>query len=194
MNVNKLTAIAVMSIASIGIAAGTANAQPASLSTVNGSDHGIGYHVQLSSVANAVTTTVDAGSFALSQNASSVTLSDGRGAPVAEIPLSYRFQGAEVSLTPFLGDSGRSLTLTPASAPATVIAAQDISSQSRFIEQLQRASTGAAVGAVIGGAIGLLFFGIGIVPGVIIGAAIGLVAAGGQPLADAAIAYFSGQP
>jgi hypothetical protein len=62
------------------------------------------------------------------------------------------------------------------------------------MSELQRASLGAAVGAAIGAGIGFLFLGVGLIPGAIIGAGIGLAVAGGPPLLDSAIAYFSGQP
>ena len=199
MIVKELTTAAAISAVALAITAGTAHAQPAPLPTVNGTDHGVSYQTSLSTADRSVITTVDTGLFSLSQNASTVTLSDSGGAPIAQIPLTYQVAGTDVAMAPSLGDAGRTLTLTaiqPAAAQpiANTAGAQDINSQQEFIEQMQRAAPGALVGGVIGLMIGMIPFGTLAVPGAVIGATIGLVTAGGPALANAAQNYFSGQP
>ncbi|KAA0021305.1 hypothetical protein [Antrihabitans cavernicola] len=191
MHIRKFAAVAVMAIAAVGITAGTANAQPAELAppAVAGVDHGIAYKTLLTDAGKAVTTTIDAGTFSLSRDASSVTLADKNGGVVAQIPLTFQVADRQVSAVPTIDPSGQSLTLTP-----THVALQDIGSQQWFFGELQRASTGALVGALIGAAIGVIFLGIGFIPGGLIGAGIGLLVAGGQPLIDSGFAYFGGQP
>lgn len=190
MHIKKLAAVAVMAAATVGITAGTASAAPAqTLPAVSGVDHGISYKTLLTDAGKAVTTTVDAGTFSLSRDASTVTLADRNGAVVASIPLTFQYADRQFSAVPAIADNGQSLTLT-----AKDVALQDINSQQRFFDQLQRASLGAAVGAVIGAALGFFFLFAGAIPGAIVGAGIGLLVAGGQPLIDSGIAYFSGQP
>ncbi len=191
MNFRRLTAVAVMSIAAVGIAAGTANAEPEAL-VANGVDHGVPFHSMLSNAGKSVTTTVDAGMFALSSDSNSVTLANNSGQVIAQIPLVYQFAGQSVSVAPAIESAGKTLTLTPTNAANA--RAQDITSQQWFFSELNRSSGGALAGAIIGGIIGFFFLGIGAIPGALIGAGIGLVVVGGQPLIDSAFAYFGGQP
>ena len=188
MQIGRLAAVAAMAVTAVGISAGTVNAQPtASAPAVHGVDHGIAFDTVLNEAGKAITTTVDAGSFALTKDA--VTLTDKGGALVAQIPLSFHDANRAITAVPTITDNGRSLTLTPKD-----VALNNVGSQQWFFDQLQRASLGAAVGAVIGAIVGFFFLFAGAIPGAIAGAAIGLLVAGGQPLIDSGFAYFSGQP
>lgn len=200
MKVGKLTTIAVMAIAAVGITAGTAHAAPAPAGFEN-SDGGVGYRTEVSG--QAVTTIVDAGAFTLTRAGSAVSLTNDAGAVVAEIPLVFDVAGQQVSVAPAIDAAGRSLTLTPSVSPASATVLQDVSAQDRFLYELNRASFGIGVAAAIGAGIGLVtgcIIGIvvGCIPGVLIGAAIGAVVGavntGGQPLLDAGYQYLTGQP
>ncbi|QLY27901.1 hypothetical protein [Nocardia huaxiensis] len=202
MRYTKFASTAFLAAAATSIAAGTANAAPVEQAPagqvapqVQGQDRGVGYSVKLAEAGDAIVTQVTGGAFSLNADGKGVTLTNDAGQVVAEVPLLGQTAQAgarEVALTATIGEDGRQLALAPAASE--VSGAQAISSQQWFFAELQRASLGAAVGAVIGGAIGLLGFIVSAVPGAIIGAGIGLLVAGGQPLIDSGIAYFSGQP
>lgn len=190
MKFTKLSIAATFVAAVLAIAGvTTASAAPAP-PAYQGVDQGIGYTTFLSPAARAVTTTVDTGTFTLAGN--TVTLTNPGGAVVAQIPLVYEAAGQRIVTTPAVEDDGRTLVLVPDAALNA--AAADINSQQWFFAELQRASLGALVGAIIGGVIGFFFFIGGAIPGALIGAGIGLLVAGGQPLIDSGVAYFSGRP
>lgn len=210
MRVEKFAATALLAIAATGIASGTVHAepvpQPSATTTqpvlVRGVDHGVEFTSELAADSDTVTTTLAAGSFTLAATGDSVTVSDAQGQPIAAVPLTYRAYGLNIALQPAIGQGGRELTLRPSEvAPQHIreIALHDISTaEERWNAESQRASYGALIGGAIGLVISLPIFGLLFFPVVLAaiaaGAGIGYLVAGGQPLIDAGIAHFSGQP
>lgn len=199
------TLVAFVGIAALGVAA-TAHAEPAPL--VSGTDQGIGYSTTPTDGGTAVRTVLDAGQFSLGTDGETVEVLDASGTSIASIPLAYRIGDQEFSIAPLV--DGNTLTLTPETDPAlatpvarSVLPVTDASSQSRFLDELNKASFGAGMSAAIGAGIGLVIgcvvgVFVGCIPGVLIGAAaggvIGLINTGGYPLQSAAFDYFTGQP
>ncbi|GAB2541451.1 hypothetical protein [Nocardia heshunensis] len=190
---------ALVAALSIGVAcaAATAPAQadsalPATLVTsTHGSQSGVGYSASITPNRDAVVTTLDAGTFTMAEDSRAVIVTDAAGTPVGAIPLGFAAAGREITLTSTIDRRGTELTLHPTATPL-----HDIDAQERWNEQVQRGVFGALIGGAIGGLITLPFW-IFVLPpllGVAIGAGIGFLAAGGQPMLDAGIAYFTGQP
>ncbi|WP_330230031.1 hypothetical protein OHA40_29115 [Nocardia sp. NBC_00508] len=205
MKYKKFAATALLAVAATGVAAGTTYAaptppavqdQPAAEPTVTGADQGVGYTLGLAEAGKSVVTSVTGGAFNVDTDNQSVTLKNSAGETVTTIPLTATAKGQEVRIAANVADEGRQLTLTPQVAPTAnaPVAAEFIGAQEWFFAELQRASLGALVGGLIGAAIGIVFFGIGILPGAVLGALIGLAVAGGPSLLNAGLAYFSGQP
>lgn len=205
MRYKKFAATALLAVAATGVAAGTSYAAPvppaaqdqaAAAPTVTGTDQGVGYALQLSDAGKSVVTSVTGGAFSVDTDNRSVTLKNAGGETVTTIPLTATAKGQEVHIAAAVADEGRQLTLTPQVAPTAnaPVAAEFIGAQEWFFAELQRASLGALVGGLIGAAVGIVFFGVGILPGAVLGALIGLAVAGGPSLLNAGIAYFSGQP
>ncbi|MFI9408846.1 hypothetical protein [Nocardia gamkensis] len=205
MRYKKFAATALLAVAATGVTAGTSYAaptppaaqeQPAAVPTVTGTDQGVGYALQLADAGKSVVTSVTGGAFSVDTDNRSVTLKNSAGETVTSIPLTATAKGQEVNIAAAVADEGRQLTLTPQVAPTAnaPVAAEFIGAQEWFFAELQRASLGALVGGLIGAAIGIVFFGVGILPGAVLGALIGLAVAGGPSLLNAGIAYFSGQP
>ncbi|GAA5078707.1 hypothetical protein [Nocardia iowensis] len=205
MKYKKFAATALLAIAATGVTAGTTYAAPVppavqdqttTAPTVKGEDQGVSYALQLADAGKSVVTSVTGGAFSLAGDKQSVTLKNSAGETVTTIPLTATAKGQPVQIAAAIADDASQLTLTPqvtptASAPTT---AEFIGAQDWFFAELQRASLGALVGGLIGAAVGILFFGVGILPGAVLGAIIGLAVAGGPSLLNAGIAYFSGQP
>ncbi|WP_228542359.1 DUF6861 domain-containing protein [Nocardia sp. XZ_19_369] len=205
MKYKKFAATALLAIAATGVAAGTAYAAPVppavqdqttAAQSVKGTDQGVSYALQLADAGKSVVTSVTGGAFSLAADKQSVTLTNAAGEAVTTIPLTATAKGEQVEIAAAIADDAKQLTLTPKVAPSAnaPVAAEFIGAQEWFFAELQRASLGAAVGGLIGAAIGFLFFGVGILPGAVLGALIGLAVAGGPSLLNAGIAYFSGQP
>ncbi|MGY1897412.1 MULTISPECIES: hypothetical protein [Nocardia] len=205
MRYKKFAATALLAVAATGITAGTSYAAPtppaaqdqsAAAPAVTGTDQGVGYALQLADAGKSVVTSVTGGAFSVDTDNRAVTLKNSAGETVTSIPLTATAKGQEVRIAAAVADEGRQLTLTPQVAPTAnaPVAAEFIGAQEWFFAELQRASLGALVGGLIGAAIGIVFFGVGILPGAVLGALIGLAVAGGPSLLNAGIAYFSGQP
>ncbi|MEV6558802.1 hypothetical protein AB0M22_24030 [Nocardia sp. NPDC051756] len=207
MKYKKFAATALLAIAATGVSAGTAYAAPApappavqdqtaAVPSVKGEDQGVSYALQLADAGKSVVTSVTGGAFSLAADQQSVTLTNAAGQTVTSIPLTQSVKGEQVEIAATVADDAKQLTLTPKVAPNAnaPVAAEFIGAQDWFFAELQRASLGALVGGLIGAAIGILFFGVGILPGAVLGAIIGLAVAGGPSLLNAGIAYFSGQP
>ncbi|MFD6161021.1 hypothetical protein ACFWF7_42745 [Nocardia sp. NPDC060256] len=206
MKYKKFAATALLAIAATGVSAGTAYAAPvpappavqdqAAAPTVKGQDQGISYDLQLADAGKSVVTNVTGGAFSLAADKQSVTLTNAAGETVTTIPLTQTAKGEQVAIAAAIADDAKQLTLTPQVAPTAnaPVAAEFIGAQDWFFAELQRSSLGALVGGLIGAAVGILFFGVGILPGAVLGAIIGLAVAGGPSLLNAGIAYFSGQP
>ncbi|WP_280494001.1 hypothetical protein [Nocardia asiatica] len=205
MRYKKFAATALLAVAATGVTAGTAYADPtppaaqdqaAAAPAVTGTDQGVGYALQLADAGKSVVTSVTGGAFSVDTANQSVTLRNSAGETVTSIPLTATAKGQEVRIAAAVADEGRQLTLTPQVEPTAnaPVAAEFIGAQEWFFAELQRAALGALVGGLIGAAIGIVFFGVGILPGAVLGALIGLAVAGGPSLLNAGIAYFSGQP
>ncbi|WP_280458258.1 hypothetical protein [Nocardia carnea] len=207
MKYKKLAATAIMAAAATGIAAGTGYAAPApaapaveqqanAVSEVTGHDRGVDYTLALAEAGKSLITTVSGGTFSMDAANNAVVLTNAAGERLTSIPLSQQTGDQVVAVAATIEEDSSRLTLTPQATPVAGAPAQAqfIGAQQWFMNELQDASLGAAVGAAIGAAVGFLFLGIGLLPGAIIGAGIGLAVAGGPPLLDSAIAYFSGQP
>ncbi|WP_280417902.1 hypothetical protein [Nocardia carnea] len=202
MKFGKFGAVAFMAVAAVGITAGSANAAPATAAegvTTVGQQQGIDYQSTLSSDAREVTTTVDAGTFALTDNGTTVSLIAADGAEVTEVPLTFEVAGRSIPVGHQIADDGRSLTLTPEVTPADIAELKDISSFDRFLDQANQNLIGMIAGGVLGGFIGSLL-GLGIFSivtgpvGTVVGALAGGAAMGGQPFIDALTAVATGQP
>ncbi|SNT45840.1 hypothetical protein [Rhodococcoides kyotonense] len=205
----RTSTIAVIGIAALGIAAGTAHADPTP-PLVSGQDQGVGYSTTTTADGTGVTTILDTGTFRLDGTSNTVEVIDAAGASIATIPLAYRVGDQEFSIAPLIGLDDRRLTLTPETDPAlatqvarSTLPVTDVNSQTRFLDELNKASFGAGVSAAIGAGIGLVIgcvvgVFVGCIPGVLVGAAaggvIGLINTGGYPLQSAAFDYFTGQP
>lgn len=207
MKIRNAVITSLLAITATGIAAGTAHADPApatdieAITAFQGSDHGVGFDAQLTPDRDAVTATIDKGRFTLSSARDVLSVADEKGVVFTTMPLAFDVAGRHITLEPAVEPDGRALTLRPAGvAPGELrdVAAEYISSQERWDAEVQRASFGALIGGAIGFLIGGMIFGVLLFPfwfaAIGIGAGIGFLAAGNQPLIDAGIAYFSGQP
>lgn len=196
----RAAALAMLVVSATAATVGTVHAEspsahetPASMvSSVRGIANGVGYSATLTPDGRGVATTLDAGTFALTPDAAAITIADRNGAAVAAIPLSFQAAGHWIAVRPSIGDHGTTLTLEP----VNTVPLSDISARENWDAQVQRGTFGALIGGTIGGLVTLPFW-IFVIPplaGIAIGAGIGFLLAGGQPLIDAGIAYFSGQP
>lgn len=197
MKLKKLAAVAMLAIGATTITAGAAYAQPAQVSVssapahVSGVDHGIGFNTELSADRSRIVTTIDSGAFTVNGDSRTVAVSDRSGNVIARLPMSFELAGRQVNIRPTVDRVGTSLTLTQIGT--TVPQARNIDADQRLNEQIQHAGFGAAIGAGIGLIVAFIFFPIALIT-VPVGAAIGFFAVGGQPLIDAIVAKFSGQP
>jgi hypothetical protein len=202
MKFGKITAAVFMAVAAVGVTAGTADAQPAAVAqgvTKAGVEKGISYSTTLSGDAKAVSTAVNSGHFALTDNGTAVTLTSNTGETVAKVPLVFHVAGRTLSVAEQIDQGAHNLTLTPRVTPEDVAALKNVNSYSNLIQQLDQNIVGEIVGGVIGGVIGSAL-GVGILSfvtgpvGLLAGAAIGGAAEGGQPYIDALTAFAQGRP
>lgn len=207
MKYKKFAATALLAVAATGVTAGTSYAAPAeappaaqdqnaTVPAVTGEDQGVNYTLELAEQGKSLVTTVSGGAFRLDTENKAVTLTNAEGAVVTSIPLVVTAANRSVEIAAEIDADNSRLTLTPQATPVAGAPSQAefIGAQQWFMAELQRASLGALVGGLIGAAVGILFFGVGILPGAVLGAIIGLAVAGGPSLLNAGLAYFSGQP
>ncbi|MCU1643946.1 MAG: hypothetical protein JWN03_4221 [Nocardia sp.] len=192
MNYKKFAITAMIAVAATGVAAGTGYAAPAdpapAVQTVaglppQGQVQGVDYSVKMAETGQTVVTQVTGGVFSLDADGKAVTLKNQAGDVVAQLPISGKAGTQDIALTAAIDNGGQQLSLTP---QANNVSLKYIGSQDWFFSELQHAALGGVIGAIIGA----FFFGIGLP----FGALIGLLIAGGQPLIDSGLAYFSGQP
>ncbi|MFG2186660.1 hypothetical protein ACGFNT_16490 [Nocardia iowensis] len=170
-------ATALLALGATGITAGVVDAQPLSEPSaqvsVHGVDHGVGYTTATDG--RGVITTVDAGVFALTSDAAAVTLTDAAGNVVATLPTSFVANGETFGLRPQISDTGRTMTMTPVSAPEiSTHLAQLVNQHDETIARKQyNAGVGALIGAGIGAVIGFFLGGVGALVTIPIGAGIG---------------------
>ncbi|GAB2505810.1 hypothetical protein [Nocardia heshunensis] len=185
MKFRMLAATATFTAALTGLTAGIAHARPVTIqparsdAAAHGIDHDLPFATSLNPVDSSVTTTVDTGRFAPSDDGKTVSLLDATGTRIDSLPLAVTFAGATYPLTPLITDAGHSLTLTPVGAPL-LTPEQRPQAELQFVDaaaDLNRHQYNAGVGALIGLGIGILLglpFGvIGAIPGGVIGAAVG---------------------
>ncbi|MFF0493094.1 ammonium transporter [Nocardia sp. NPDC003482] len=195
MNLHKLTAAVAPAVVTVALGAGTVHADPGAPETVR-------YEAKL--VGNVVETTLDGGTFAVSDDQRTVAIQDKAGAAVVVLPLSFRQDGKEYPLPFQVRDSGRVLDLTAVKneaaarpAPATPVAsnAENQQAMEAFATQFGIATAvggfiGTAIGAVVGAIIGLAVLPVDpvlIITGAGIGGIIGTLVVGGPALIVAGI-------
>ncbi|WP_024803416.1 hypothetical protein [Nocardia sp. BMG51109] len=174
MRAKRFAATALLAVGATGLTAGVVQAAPAPAAEagISGVDHGIEYIAAPTADHTGVTTTVAAGSFALTHDGQAVTLTDVAGREVVTVPLAVQAAGATVALTPQIGADGRALTLTPQSDGTQV--AQNIGeAEDTIARKQQNAVVGALIGGGIGAVIGFFLGGVGALITVPVGAGIG---------------------
>ena len=200
-----MLAVTFLSIAAVGIAAGTAHAKPTTAAkevSATGVEQGIGYRTVITDTPDAarvLTTAVDNGKFELVDNGTKVSLKSNTGEVVTEIPLTYEVSGTQVAVDQAITDNGRSLALTPKLTAKNIGEMQPVSSMARLNAELEKNVVGLVVGGILGGIIGavvgMFFFSIITGPiGAVIGAIAGGYIMGGQPFMDAMMAVVNGEP
>ncbi|MGW6334734.1 hypothetical protein [Nocardia rhamnosiphila] len=175
MRIKQLAATALISIGALGVAAGTAQAQPVATEVaVRGAEQGIGYVVAPNEAGTAIVTTLDAGSFALTADGAAVTLSDPAGRVLTTLPLGVAAAGRTAPLASAISADGRTLTLTPdASTPAGQHVAQLVADPDTESRKLHNAGIGALIGGGIGAVLGFFLGGVGALITIPIGAGVG---------------------
>ncbi|WMM71965.1 ammonium transporter [Rhodococcus pyridinivorans] len=209
MKLKKLAAVATMTIAAMGITAGTSHAAPAAQDEIN-------YESKIEG--DSVVTVIDAGEFQVSGDGESVELQDNAGNTVLSLPLAIQLGDLQLPFERQISEDGKTLTLTPVTdlSKATPVAPEDkvgasltpvalkltdvaspdenLKAQQNFASQLGIATAvgglaGTIIGAVVGG-LGLLGGPVGLasIPlGAGIGGVIGTIVAGGPTLIVAGI-------
>ncbi|SEL00772.1 hypothetical protein [Rhodococcus maanshanensis] len=173
MKMTKLAAVSAMTIASMGIIAGTAHADPAPATAT-----GVGWNVTRSG--NQVILDTAAGSLATENN--HLIVRDSSGAIVESVPLALAVDGISHPVTAKI--DGRTATLTadtsPAAATSVALPAKDIDLPAAVAGVKDNITMTGAVGGFLGAATGL-------VGGCILGAV-----AGGVVSAPAAMLFGAG--
>ncbi|MFI6367166.1 hypothetical protein ACIBG0_30940 [Nocardia sp. NPDC050630] len=175
MIIKKLVATALFAIASTGIAMATAHGEGIMANlTMNGVDGAIPYTTTLAADHSSATVDLASGKFEVTPDAINVIADN--GAIVGTIPTTLRMEtGQNFSLTPSLGSTARTLTLTPAAgvpSPAAVNTPPEVEGLLHNA-LLVGVFVGASIGCAVGVLIGIWFFLVGAVIGCAIGAAIG---------------------
>lgn len=175
MRIKQLAATALLSIGALGVAAGTAQAQPVATEVaVRGAEQGVGYVVAPNEAGTAIVTTLDAGSFALTADGAAVTLADPSGRVVTTLPLGVAAAGQTAAVASAISADGRTLTLTPdASTPAGQHIAQLVADPDTEARKLHNAGIGALIGGGIGAVLGFFLGGVGALITIPIGAGVG---------------------
>ncbi len=111
MKFRKLAAVAAMTIAAVGLTAGTSYAAPAVTAPEK-----INYETKAEG--DSVVTVIDAGSFAVSGDGKSVELQDSDGNAVVSLPLAIQLGDLQLPFEREISEDGKTLTLTPVVDPA----------------------------------------------------------------------------
>ncbi|MEE2060291.1 ammonium transporter [Rhodococcus artemisiae] len=204
MKLRKLAAVATMTIAAMGITAGTSYAAPAAPDEIN-------YESKVDG--DSVVTVIDAGAFQVSGDGQSVELQDNAGNTVVSLPLAVQLGDIQLPFEREISEDGKTLTLTPVTdlSQATPVAPEDkvaqgitpvalkvtdvaspdenLKAQQNFASQLGIATAvGGLTGTIIGAIIGTFVMpAVGTVAGAGIGGVIGTIVVGGPTLAIAGI-------
>ncbi|MFZ2528003.1 MAG: ammonium transporter [Rhodococcus sp. (in: high G+C Gram-positive bacteria)] len=213
MKLKKLAAVATMTIAAMGITAGTSYAAPA-----QAAQDEINYEVK--GEGDSIVTVIDAGAFQVSGDGKSVELQDADGNAVVSLPLAVQLGDLQLPLEREISEDGKTLTLTPVTDPsqATPVAPEDkvatgitpvslkvadvaspeenLKAQQNFSSQLGIATavgglTGTIIGCIVGAIPGSIVPGAGTIAGCVagagIGGVIGTIAVGGPTLIIAGV-------
>ncbi|MBH0118690.1 ammonium transporter [Rhodococcus sp. HM1] len=211
MKLRKLAAVATMTIAAMGITAGTSYAAPAEAAQDE-------IHYEVKAEGDSVVTVIDAGAFKVSGDGESVELQDTDGNTVVSLPLAIQLGDLQLPFEREISEDGKTLTLTPVTDPskATPVAPEDkvalgltpvslklqdvaspdenLKAQNNFSSQLGIATAvGGLAGTIIGAVVGGLGFlggpvGLASVPfGAGVGGVIGTIVVGGPALIIAGI-------
>ncbi|MDO2380618.1 ammonium transporter [Rhodococcus sp. DMF-1] len=206
MKFRKLAAVAAMTIAAVGLTAGTSYAAPAVTAPEE-----INYETKAEG--DSVVTVIDAGSFAVSGDGKSVELQDSDGNAVVSLPLAIQLGDLQLPFEREISEDGKTLTLTPVVDPAkaTPVDPEDkvapglnpvslklndvaspeenLKAQQNFASQLGIATAvGGLTGTIIGAIVGTFVMpAIGTVAGAGIGGVIGTIVVGGPTLVVAGI-------
>ncbi|MGA4689335.1 ammonium transporter [Rhodococcus sp. AB351] len=211
MKLKKLAAVATMTIAAMGITAGTSYAAPAAQDEIN-------YESKVEG--DSVVTVIDAGEFQVSGDGESVELQDNAGNTVLSLPLAIQLGDLQLPFEREISEDGKTLTLTPVTdlSKATPVAPEDkvgpsvtpvalkltdvaspdenLKAQQNFASQLGIATaagglTGTIIGCIVGAIPGSIVPGAGTLAGCVagagIGSVIGTIVAGGPTLVVAGI-------
>jgi hypothetical protein len=210
MKFGKFAATALIAVATVGIAAGTANANPPTSTppaaapatapvtkakeiTASGVDHGVTYHATLSDLSRKLTTVVDHGRFVLAENGTEVDLKSASGNALATVPLSYKFDGSTVHVAQQISADGHQLVLVPQASAKEIGSLQPVNSMARLTAEINKNIVGVVAGGVIGGLIGAVcgLFWLSWLTGpigLLVGAIAGGYIMGGQPFLNAVTA------
>ncbi|WP_241665821.1 hypothetical protein [Prescottella subtropica] len=173
MKLHRTAAVSVLAIAALGVATGTASADPVAPPAT------IHYQTQIGANGTSLDTVFDAGTFRVAGDV--VDVVDPSGATVGTIPLTYPVAGTTVPLSAAV--DGNRLTLTPEIPAQSVSALHNVDARqdayTNMVREIEKgwnnggqmnAQIGAGVGAVVGC---VLFLFVGCIPGAMIGGAIG---------------------
>jgi hypothetical protein len=201
MKLSKLVVTSALVAVAMGLASGTAYAQPVD-ETAPGDTN---YTVDLED--RTIVTTIDAGAFKVADDGKTVDVLDAADNTLVTLPLSFNLGGLNFPYEQNVDDNGKTLRLVPnldftkasansRSIGATTVASpeENLKAQQNFSSQLGIATaiggfTGTAIGAVVGG-LGFLGGPVGLasVPlGATVGGIAGTIIAGGPTLVVAGI-------
>lgn len=215
MKFQRFTVASMLVIAAMGIASGTAYADPAPApdSGAAQSPDGVDYAAHIED--KTVVTTLDGGVFKLTSDGKAVGVHGEDGKLLVSLPLAYQLDNLRFPFEEKISEDGKTLELTPGTDPAkaTPIAVkgdpgnlalssiaspkENLTARQNFSSQLGIATavgglTGMLVGATVGTIAGCIFgLGIGCLPGLATGASVGSVVgtivAGGPTLVIAGL-------
>ncbi|WP_216892388.1 hypothetical protein [Nocardia alni] len=166
MKFGKFAATALLAVATVGIAAGTASANPpvstppaptkhiAKDISATGVDHGVTYHATLSDLSRKLTTTVTGGRFVMAQNGTEIDLKSVNGASLAKVPLTYKLDGSTVHVAQQISADGHQLVLQPKASAKEIGSLQPVDKMAVLTQQINKNIVGVVAGGVIGGLIG----------------------------------------
>ncbi|WP_433574726.1 hypothetical protein [Nocardia brasiliensis] len=164
MRAKKIAATTFLTLAATTVTAATAYGEPAPDAVFSGTDRGVSYTAGLSSDSTGVSTTVQDGAFRLSDDLSTVTVTDRDGDILARLPMTVQAQGQQVRLDPQIDSAGTTLTLRPAdNAGAAVSDPAAFRESVARIQDVSRSSDGVVKDVVL----------LGCVPGLVVGGLIG---------------------
>ncbi|OZF55161.1 hypothetical protein CH293_06510 [Rhodococcus sp. 14-2470-1b] len=207
MKLSKLVVSAAFVAAAMGLASGTAYAQPATDAPAPSEEGTAGENIGFESNLEdrTIVTTIDAGVFKVADDGKTVDVLDSTDKVVVTLPLSFNLGGLNFPYEQNVDNDGKTLRLVPqldltkASANSRSIGATPVASpeenlkaQQTFSSQLGLATaiggfTGTAIGAVAGCILSGPACLAGIVPGAGVGGVIGTIVAGGPTLVVAGI-------